>query len=177
MRSQQGRGNTCLGRSRVTEGWGVSDLKREAAPDRCSSTTINALFFGFEEKWGSAAGGSGAAGRLSVLPSLSYSWCVAPRCAGLVLMGRMIVALIALPVAMGAGVFKIAAAENCIIGDSALCAANPNCHWAYKLRGCYPGPLPRQDPCVVHEDRTVCDTDTSLGCKWNAEGSKCQKAN
>ena len=68
-------------------------------------------------------------------------------------MRLMIVALVAALVAMGAG----AATENCVIRDSAVCAANPNCHWDYERRGC--------------------ETDVSLGCNWNAETNKCESAN
>jgi hypothetical protein len=88
-------------------------------------------------------------------------------------MRLMIVALVAALVAMGAG----AATENCVIRDSAVCAANPNCHWDYERRGCYPGPLARGNPCSVHEDSKVCETDVSLGCNWNAETNKCESAN
>lgn len=93
-------------------------------------------------------------------------------------MRRLIVALIAVPVAIGAGTFKSAAAVNCAIGDSALCLAeDPNCHWDGEKRGCYPGPLPKKDVCAVHEDRAICDL-SSLGCKWSADQSKCEsKAN
>ena len=88
-------------------------------------------------------------------------------------MQLMIVTLIAALVAMGAG----AATENCMIRDFAVCAANPNCHWDYERRGCYPGPLARQNPCAVHEDSKVCETDVSLGCNWNTETNKCKSAN
>jgi hypothetical protein len=36
-------------------------------------------------------------------------------------------------VAICAGTAK--AAEDCMIGDAALCAANPNCHWDFQARG------------------------------------------
>ena len=85
-------------------------------------------------------------------------------------MRRMIV--IAALVAMGT--FKIAAAENCGIADSSLCVANPSCHWDYEQRGCYPGPLADENPCAVHKDSKVCETDGSLGCKWNVERNKCE---
>ena len=52
-------------------------------------------------------------------------------------MGRMSITLIAALAAMGAGAFESAALENCRTGDSALCAADPNCHWNYERRGCY----------------------------------------
>lgn len=90
-------------------------------------------------------------------------------------MRRMIV--VAALVAMAASIFKIAAAENCMIRDSALCTANPNCHWDYERRGCYPGPLARENPCAVHEDSKVCETDVAIGCKWNTERNKCESAN
>ena len=92
-------------------------------------------------------------------------------------MRNMMVALIAVPLALSLGT-GASAAENCMIGDSALCLADPNCHWDGERRGCFPGPLKAQDVCAVHEDKTVCDTDTSLGCKWSAETNKCEsKAN
>ncbi len=85
---------------------------------------------------------------------------------------RMIIALIAIPIAIGAGTLKTAAEESCMIGDAALCLADPNCHWDGEKRGCYPGPLQAQDACAVHEDKTICDTDVALGCKWTAD--KCE---
>jgi hypothetical protein len=110
-------------------------------------------------------------------PSVSAKRCVAlGRLASKILMRRMIVVLIAALVAMGAGTFKIAAAEKCMIADSALCAANPNCHWDYERRGCYPGPLARENPCSVHENSKVCETDVAIGCKWNAQSNKCESA-
>jgi hypothetical protein len=91
-------------------------------------------------------------------------------------MRLMIVALIAALVAMGAGTFK-SEATDCMIHDSAACTANPKCHWDYERRGCYPGPLTRQNPCAVHEDSKVCETDVSLGCNWNTETNKCESVN
>jgi hypothetical protein len=83
-------------------------------------------------------------------------------------MRRMIV--IAALVAMGAGTFKIAAAENCMIRDSALCIANSNCHWDGERRGCYPGPLARENPCAVHEDSKVCETDVAMAASGTPKG-------
>ena len=91
-------------------------------------------------------------------------------------MRLMIVALTAALVAMGASTFKIAAAENCRTGDSALCAADPNCHWDFERRGCYPGAPDPEDPCAAHGERKVCETDVAIGCKWTAEKNKCEKA-
>ena len=63
---------------------------------------------------------------------------------------------------------------NCsAITDSALCATKPGCHFDVDKRGCYEGPLPHEDACVVHVDKVVCATDTSLNCTWNAEEKKC----
>ena len=87
-------------------------------------------------------------------------------------MRNMMVALIAVALAPSLGADASAAAENCMIGDAALCLADPNCHWDGAKRGCFPGPLPKQDVCVVHEAKAVCDT-SSLGCKWSAETNKC----
>jgi hypothetical protein len=94
-------------------------------------------------------------------------------------MRRIIVTLIAALAVTGTGTFtfKIPAAESCTVRDSALCTANPNCHWDYERRGCYPGPLARGNPCAVHEDSKVCQTDVAIGCKWNTESNKCESAN
>ena len=35
-----------------------------------------------------------------------------------------------------------------MIGDAALCLANPNCHWEADKRGCYPGPAAFRDACA-----------------------------
>jgi hypothetical protein len=64
-----------------------------------------------------------------------------------------IVAVTAALVAMGAGTFTIAAAENCKTGDSALCADDPNCHWDFERRGCYQGAPDPEDPCAAHGDK------------------------
>jgi hypothetical protein len=87
---------------------------------------------------------------------------------------RMVVALIILPVAIGAGTLKSAAEESCMIGDAALCLAAPNCHWDGEKRGCYPGPGEFKDACAAHGDKTICDSDVALGCKWTAETNKCE---
>jgi hypothetical protein len=64
-------------------------------------------------------------------------------------------------------------AEECAIGDAALCLADPNCHWDGERRGCYPGPAPFRDACAAHGDKAICDT-SSLGCKWSEAASKCE---
>jgi hypothetical protein len=88
---------------------------------------------------------------------------------------RALVALfIALPITLGASGVAMAADEECFIGDSALCLANPKCHWDGEKRGCYPGPAEYQDVCAVHADQSVCDKDTTLGCKWSADANKCE---
>jgi hypothetical protein len=91
---------------------------------------------------------------------------------------RVIVALIALPAAMTTGAFEATAAENCMIGDAAICLSTPGCHWDGEKRGCYPGPAPARDACAAHEDQAICDGDVSLGCAWTAGANKCEsKAN
>ena len=83
------------------------------------------------------------------------------------------VALIAVALALSVGTYASAEPENCMIGDSARCLADPNCHWDGAKRGCYPGPLPKQDVCVAHGDETICNA-SSLGCKWSDATSKCE---
>ena len=88
-------------------------------------------------------------------------------------MRRMIIAAIAVLIAIGSVTFEGRAAENCMIGDSALCLADPDCHWDASRRGCYAGPRPSEDACAVHGDKGVCEADIALGCKWAAEQNKC----
>jgi hypothetical protein len=85
---------------------------------------------------------------------------------------RMMIALIAMLPVIATGTIEAAAAE-CAIGDSALCLADPNCHWDGEKRGCYPGPLPKRDVCLVHEAKATCDT-SSLGCQWSDATNKCE---
>jgi hypothetical protein len=89
-------------------------------------------------------------------------------------MHGLVAIVIALHLALAASVVEASAAEECMIGDSALCLANPNCHWDGEKRGCYPGPAQSQDACAVHGDQAICDGDTSLGCKWSAEAKACE---
>ena len=89
-------------------------------------------------------------------------------------MRSLIVIVIALPFAI-AGV-PSRAAEECSIRDSSLCVANPNCHWEYSRRSCESGPPPYQDGCFSHEAKDICNSDTSLGCKWSEDEKKCQSA-
>jgi hypothetical protein len=89
-------------------------------------------------------------------------------------MRSLIVVVIALPFAI-AGVLPSVAAE-CSIRDSALCVANPNCHWEYSERSCEAGPPPYQDGCVSHEAKDVCNSDTTLGCKWSDADNKCESS-
>jgi hypothetical protein len=63
-------------------------------------------------------------------------------------------------------------AEECMIGDSALCLADPKCHWDGERRGCYPGPAPFRDACAAHEDKGICAT-SSVGCQWSEADNKC----
>ena len=64
------------------------------------------------------------------------------------------------------------AAEECMIGDAALCLAAPKCYWDGERRGCYPGKAPVQDPCNAHEQEGLCNT-SSLNCKWSDASNKC----
>jgi hypothetical protein len=84
------------------------------------------------------------------------------------------VAFIVSLAALGAGTMESAALENCATGDSAICASDPNCHWDVDKRGCYPGPLQAPDACSAHGDKTICESDVSLGCSWSAENNTCQ---
>lgn len=88
-------------------------------------------------------------------------------------MRSLLVALIAAPLALAAGSFESEAAEPCMIGDSAVCLADPNCHWDGERRGCYPGPAPFKDACAAHEVQSICDT-SSLGCQWSEADKKCE---
>jgi hypothetical protein len=91
-------------------------------------------------------------------------------------MRRLTVTLIAMLALIAAGTFGAAAMEKCRIGDSALCAADPNCHWDFERRGCYEGAAAHDDPCAAHGGKDICDADTTIGCKWNADGNKCEQA-
>jgi hypothetical protein len=91
-------------------------------------------------------------------------------------MRGMIVTLIVAFAAMGAGTVGSAAVENCRTGDSALCAADPSCHWDFDRRGCYQGAAVREDPCAAHGAKEICDGDTTIGCKWNARSNRCEQA-
>jgi len=90
-------------------------------------------------------------------------------------MRRMIVTLSIVLAAMAISALA-SAAENCMIGDAALCAANPNCHWDFQRRGCEQGPPPHEDACAAHEGKDICNGDTTIGCKWNADKGKCESA-
>ena len=68
---------------------------------------------------------------------------------------------------------KSIAADDCMIGDAALCLANPNCHWEADKRGCYPGPATFRDACAAHGEKTICQT-SSLGCQWSDATNKCE---
>jgi hypothetical protein len=92
-------------------------------------------------------------------------------------MQRLILTLIALLVAGCASTASAVALEHCMTGDSAICAADPNCHWDFQHRGCYEGPAPHEDACAAHEGKDICNGDTTIGCKWNAEKDKCESAN
>lgn len=68
---------------------------------------------------------------------------------------------------------QAASAEECMIGDAALCLAAPNCWWDSDRRGCYPGEAPVKDPCNAHEQEGLCNT-SSLNCKWSQTANKCE---
>lgn len=89
-------------------------------------------------------------------------------------MRNIVTALIALAATLSLVRWASAAPDICSIGDSALCLANPNCHWDGEKRGCYPGPAPYRDPCAAHEGEAICASDDTLGCKWTAEKNKCE---
>ena len=90
-------------------------------------------------------------------------------------MRGIVATLIALLFALGASTVETAAADECMIGDAALClAADPNCHWDTEKRGCYPGPAAYQDSCAVHVDKALCAGDTTLGCRWSDSANKCE---
>jgi hypothetical protein len=93
-------------------------------------------------------------------------------------MRRVRATFILVLMAISAGTVDRAAADECRISDSALCLANPNCHWDVDKRGCEPGPLQATDACAAHEDKGICESDTTLGCQWSADKKEClSKAN
>jgi hypothetical protein len=89
-------------------------------------------------------------------------------------MRRLTAALIAALLATTAIAFEAAAEDKCMISDAALCLANPNCHWDVDKRGCEPGQAAYRDACAAHGDQAICDSDTTLGCKWSAEKNQCE---
>ncbi len=92
-------------------------------------------------------------------------------------MRSMILAFAALALAVGAVSSQVAAEEHCATGDLAVCAQDPDCHWDYAKRGCYVGAPEKVDPCGAHSDKTICEQDASLGCKWSENDNKCEQAN
>ena len=84
---------------------------------------------------------------------------------------NLILAAAALAATSGTGLS--AEGQKCSIRDSAMCLAEPGCHYDVNRRGCYEGALQAEDACASHEDQGICDTDVSLGCKWDAEKKKC----
>ncbi|HEU4476283.1 MAG TPA: hypothetical protein VFR71_06265 [Methyloceanibacter sp.] len=78
-----------------------------------------------------------------------------------------------MPAAVVAGSALAAPAEECMIGDAALCLAAPNCWWDNQRRGCYPGEAPDQDPCNAHEREGLCNT-SSLNCRWSEAAKQCE---
>jgi hypothetical protein len=89
-------------------------------------------------------------------------------------MRNAIFAMFTACLALTAATPRSPAAEECMIGDAALCLlAAPKCHWDSDRRGCYPGPGAFRDACAAHEDKGVCVT-SSLGCQWSDAGNKCE---
>jgi hypothetical protein len=84
-----------------------------------------------------------------------------------------VIAIVAVFISLVPGTFSSAVADECRISDSALCLANPNCHWDVDKRGCEPGPLQATDACASHEDKGICESDTTLGCQWSADKKAC----
>jgi hypothetical protein len=91
-------------------------------------------------------------------------------------MRRMRITLIAALAVTGAATCEVAAIEKCRTGDSAVCASDPNCHWDYERRGCYEGAPMHEDACAAHSDQDICDTDLTIGCKWDGESKQCKSA-
>ena len=91
-------------------------------------------------------------------------------------MRRLSIILVAALTSLAVGAFVAAAVEGCRTGDSAICISDPNCHWDYERRGCYEGAPVQEDACAAHGDPTICDTDLTFGCKWNAESKQCKSA-
>ena len=87
-------------------------------------------------------------------------------------MRSLVAVLIALPFVIASVPSR--ATEECSIRDSSLCVSNPNCHWEYSKRSCEAGPPPYQDGCVSHEAKEICNSDTTLGCKWSEADNKCE---
>ena len=82
-------------------------------------------------------------------------------------------ALIAVCVALTVNSVPSLTAEDCMIGDAALCLAHPKCLWDGQRRGFYAGPATLSDACAAHEDMAICDI-SSLGCQWSDAAQKCE---
>ena len=91
-------------------------------------------------------------------------------------MRRLSITLIAALAVLAAGTSRPPAVEGCRTGDSAICISDPNCHWNAERRGCYEGAPELQDPCAAHSAQGPCDSNTTFGCKWNAESKQCKSA-
>jgi hypothetical protein len=87
-------------------------------------------------------------------------------------MRNVLFALIAAWIGLTAASSWGLAADECMIGDAALCLAAPKCHWDGQKRGCYPGSAPIRDACAAHGDKGLCAT-SSLGCQWSDTDNKC----
>jgi hypothetical protein len=90
----------------------------------------------------------------------------------------MRIMIIALLVGLGASTFasgptRAEKVKCSSIRDSAMCLEDSSCHFDVNKRHCLDGPAPKQNPCAVHEGKSLCVTDTSLGCTWSAADNKC----
>jgi hypothetical protein len=86
----------------------------------------------------------------------------------------MIAALIVVPLALPGDGRADSAPERCsAIRDSAICAGRSDCYYDVNGRGCLQGARPYEDACAAHSDKAVCDTDISLGCKWDGAKNAC----
>lgn len=91
-------------------------------------------------------------------------------------MRRLSLIIVSALISLAAGAFAAAAVEGCRTGDSAICISDPNCHWNPERRGCYEGAPVHEDACASHSAQAICDTDVTIGCKWNAESKQCKSA-
>lgn len=82
----------------------------------------------------------------------------------------LFVLLLILAFALAVESGSVRAADDCTkIRDSAMCLAAPDCHWSGEERSCAPGPMEYVDPCTVHSEKAVCESDSRLRCSWTAK--------